>query len=290
LRRLRAKICAAFSYEEETLAERQLIRVEKKDGIVTLYIDRPEKRNAMNPQMHREMHKALSDLRFDPECRVLIITGVGESFSAGQDLKEYFYDLDEKQATVERQKIRAISNEWRNNILRLFPAPTIAAVNGWCFGGAFSIVCSCDIAIAADEATFGLSEINFRAIPGGMVTKNLTETLSLRNGLYYALTGKSFSGKRAAEIGLVTLSVPKARLMDEVYEHAELLKGKDPVALRHTKEAFKLSIRMDHEEAYNYATAKAMESIHEQGEGGMFHGIGGFMKGEFKPGLEHVKQ
>jgi trans-feruloyl-CoA hydratase/vanillin synthase len=271
------------------MAERPLIRYENKDGIVTLTIDRPEKRNAMNPTMHRQMHEALSKLRFDPEVRVLVITGVGDTFSAGQDLKEYFYELDSKSAAVERDKIRAISNEWRNHLLRLFPAPTIAAVNGWCFGGAFSIVCSCDIAIAAEEATFGLSEINFRAIPGGMVTKNITETLRPREGLYYALTGKSFSGKRAAEIGLVTMAVPKERLMAEVYEHAELLKAKDAIALRETKELFKISMRMDYEEAYNYASAKVAETNHLQGPEGMHGGIGGFMKGEFKPGLEHAK-
>lgn len=271
------------------MTERQLIRVENDDGIFTLYIDRPEKRNAMNPEMHRQMHRILSELRFDPKVRVLVITGVGESFCAGQDLKEYFYDLDEQQAAVERDKIRALSNEWRSHILRLFPAPTIAAINGWCFGGGFSIVCSCDIAIAAEEATFGLSEINFRGIPGGMVTKNLTETLRPREGLYYALTGKSFSGKRAAEIGLVTMAVPKERLMAEVYEHAELLKAKDAIALRETKETFKISMRMDHEEAYSYATAKGNESNFFQGRSGMHEGIGDFMHGKFKPGLEHVK-
>jgi len=273
------------------LAERPLIRYENVDGIVTLTIDRPEKRNAMNPEMHRQMHQALSTLRFDPEVRVLVITGVGESFCAGQDLKEYFYDFDQRQAKIEREQIRAISNDWRNHILRLFPAPTIAAVNGWCFGGAFSIVCACDIAIAAEEATFGLSEINFRSIPGGMVTKNITEMLRPREGLYYALTGKTFDGKRAVEIGLATLAVPKARLMAEVYEHAELLKGKDAIALRQVKETFKISARMDYEEAYNYATAKAAETNYQQGRSGnMYSEIGGFVKGEFKPGLGHKPQ
>jgi len=273
-----------------SVSDRPLIRVENNSGVVTLTIDRPEKRNAMNPEMHRQMHRTLSDLRFDPSVRVLVITGSGESFCAGQDLKEYFYDLDEQSAAVERDKIRAISNEWRNYLLRLLPVPTIAAVNGWCFGGGFSIVCSGDIAIAAEEATFGLSEINFRGIPGGMVTKNITEMLRPREGLYYALTGKSFSGKRAAEIGLVTMAVPKERLMAEVYEHAQLLAEKDPIALRETKETFKVSMQMNYEEAYSYATAKGYETNFFQGRGGMHEGIGSFMQGKFKPGLGHVKE
>ncbi len=273
-----------------SVSDRPLIRVENNGGVATLTIDRPEKRNAMNPDMHRQMHRALSDLRFDPAVRVLVITGSGESFCAGQDLKEYFYDLDEQSAALERDKIRAISNEWRNYLLRLLPVPTIAAVNGWCFGGGFSIVCACDIAIAAEEATFGLSEINFRGIPGGMVTKNITEMLRPREGLYYALTGKSFSGKRAAEIGLVTMAVPKERLMAEVYEHAQLLAEKDPIALRETKETFKVSMQMNYEEAYSYATAKGYETNYFQGRSGMHEGIGSFMQGKFKPGLGHVKE
>lgn len=270
------------------MPDRPLIRYENDDGIVTLTIDRPEKRNAMNPEMHRQMHAALTELRFDPSVRVLIVTGAGDSFCAGQDLKEYFYDFDERQAKIEREKSRALSHDWRSNLLRNFPAPTIAAINGWCFGGAFSIVCSCDIAIAADEATFGLSEINFRSIPGGMVTKDIVDMLRPREGLYYALTGKTFDGKRAAEIGLVTLSVPKAQLMTEVYEHARLLKGKDAIALRHTKETFKHSAAMDRDDAYNFATAKAAEGNYQQGkDGNMYAEIGGFIKGEFKPGLGH---
>ena len=271
-------------------SERQLIRVQNDDGIVTLTIDRPEKRNAMNPAMHYQMHKALSDLRFDPAVRVLVITGTGESFCAGQDLKEYFYDLDERQASIERDRVRAASNEWRSYILRLFPAPTIAAINGWCFGGGFSIVCSCDIAIAAEDATFGLSEINFRGIPGGMVTKNLTETLRPREGLFYALTGKTFSGTRAAEIGLINYAVPRERLMDEVYDIARVLREKDPIALRETKETYKISMQMDFEQAYSYATAKANENNLFQGRGGMHEGLGQFISGKFKPGLEAIKE
>jgi trans-feruloyl-CoA hydratase/vanillin synthase len=270
--------------------DRQLIRVEEDDGIFTLIIDRPEKRNAMNPAMLRQMHQILSELRFDPRVRVLVLTGVGESFSAGMDLKEMFYDMTEQQKTIERAKISAISQEARQ-ILRLFPAPTIAAVNGWCFGGAFSLVCPCDIAIAAEEATFGLSEINFRAIPGGMIMKFITETLRPREGLYYALTGKTFSGTRAAEIGLVTMAVPRERLAAEVREHAELLRGKDAIALRETKEAYKISMLMSYEEATNYALAKANQSNYFQGLGGMHEGIGDFVKDKkYKPGLEHVKR
>jgi len=266
----------------------KFIRVDEDDGIFTITFNRPEKRNAMNPGLHKEMHGLLTELRFDPKVRVLIITGAGESFCAGQDLKEYFYDMSEDDARLERERSRAISNEWRNHLLRLFHAPTIAMINGWCFGGAFSVVCSCDIAIAAEEATFGLSEINFKHFPGGMVTKNITETLRPREALYYSLTGEPFSGKRAHEIGLVTKAVPKAELAGAVRALAENLRGKDPVALRMCKDVFKINMQMNYEEAYWYASAKSDQATLLQrggwlkGEGG----IGGFLAGNYRPGLE----
>jgi trans-feruloyl-CoA hydratase/vanillin synthase len=270
------------------MADYKFIKVAEDDGIFTVTFNRPDKRNAMNPGLHLEMHKLLTELRFDPKVRVLIITGAGESFSAGQDLKEYFFELSESDARLERERIRAISNEWRNHLLRLFHAPTIAMVNGWCFGGAFSIVCACDIAIAAEEATFGLSEINFKHFPGGMVTKNITETLRPREALYYSMTGESFSGKRAHEIGLVTKAVPKAELAETVQTLAKSLRLKDPIALRMCKEVYKINMQMNYEEAYAYASAKSDQATLLQ-QGGWLKGdggIGGFLKGNYKPGLE----
>ena len=269
------------------MADYQFIKVAEDDGIFTITLNRPEKRNAMSPGLHREMHAILTELRFDPEVRVLIITGAGEAFCAGQDLKEYFFELSEDDARLERERSRALSNEWRNHLLRLFHAPTIAMVNGWCFGGAFSIVCSSDIAICADEATFGLSEINFKHFPGGMVTKNITETLRPRDALYYSLTGEPFDGKRAHEIGLVTKSVPKSELFGTVRVLAESLRAKDAVALRMCKDVFKINMQMNYEEAYWYASAKSDQATLLQkggwlkGEGG----IGGFVEGKFRPGL-----
>lgn len=265
------------------------LQLNRDDGIVTISLHRPEKRNAMNPVLHREMHALLSELRYDPEVRVLVLTGSPPAFCAGQDLKEYFYELAEDEARIQRERIRALSNEWRNYLLRLFPAPTIAAVNGWCFGGAFSLVCACDIAIAADDATFGLSEINFAHFPGGMVTKNITELLRPRDALYYALTGEPFDGNAAADAGLVTRAVPRDAFEGEVRRIAELLRSKDAIALREAKETFKIGRDMDYEEAYAFASAKSNEATLFQRGGWIEKGIGEFLGKKYRPGLEHVE-
>jgi trans-feruloyl-CoA hydratase/vanillin synthase len=266
----------------------QTILIEKNEGITTIRLNRPEKRNAMNPQMHRDMFDALSELEFDPETRLLVITGAGESFCAGQDLKQYFYELkDDRRA---REEIRRISHAWRHEKLRLFPKPTIAEINGWCFGGAFTVVASVDIAIAAKEATFGLSEINFGNIPGGLVTKVVQELMLPRQALYYILTGDPFDGERAEQIGLVTMSVPRAELHDKMLEVAGKLLQKNPLALRACKEAFKaVSPSVSYEDAWYWLSAKVDQLSYQQKGAWVEQGIGKFLSKEYRPGLGSVE-
>ena len=187
----------------------ETILVEKEDGITWLIINRPDKRNAMSPQLHLDMDDALDELSTDPETEVLVLTGAGEAFCAGQDIKLYFRGT-ERDPEV-RAKARRASNQWRWQKLSTFPKPTIAMVNGYCFGGGFTQVCACDFAVAADDATFGLSEVNWGILPGGIVSWNIVQTLNFRDGMYYAMTGDTFDGKKAKEIGFVNLSYPKAR-------------------------------------------------------------------------------
>lgn len=269
------------------MTDYKTILVEKQGGITTIRFNRPEKRNAMNPQLHRDMYQALTDLEFDPETRVLVITGSGESFCAGQDLKEYFYELKDDQRG--REEIRRLSHAWRHEKLRYFPRPTIAAINGWCFGGAFTVVASVDIAIAAEEATFGLSEINFGNIPGGLVTKVVQEIVQPRQALYYILTGDPFSGKRAEEIGLVTMAVPRADLDARVQDVANKLLAKNPAALRACKEAFKaVSPSVSYEDAWYWLSAKVDQLSYVQKNGWVEQGIGKFLRKEYQPGLGSV--
>ena len=92
---------------------------------------------------------------------------------------------------------------WQGAKLMSFAKPTIAMVNGWCFGGAFTPMASCDLAIAADEATFGVSEINWGILPGGNVTKVLSQLMGRRAALYVIMTGIPFDGRKAEAMGLV---------------------------------------------------------------------------------------
>src|SRR5262249_26507509 len=158
--------------EEKTMTTKkyETVLIEKQDGITWLIMNRPDKRNAMSPQLHLDMDDALAELAVDPQTQILVLTGAGEAFCAGQDIKLYFRANDD--APAARAKARHASNQWRWQRLSTFPQPTIAMVNGYCFGGGFTQVCACDFAIAADEALFGLSEVNWGILPGGIVSWN----------------------------------------------------------------------------------------------------------------------
>ena len=232
----------------------QTVKVEKEGGITWVILNRPEKRNAMSPQLHYDMLEAITELETDKETRVMVLTGAGESWCAGQDLREYFRALDNNPA--ERRKASWASQEWRWRRLFTFPKPTIAMVNGYCFGGAFTPLIACDFAIAAEDAVLGLSEINWGIFPGGLVSRVLVDAMCYRDAMYYIMTGDSFDGKKAAEMKLVNFAVPRAQLREETIKLAKKLMEKNPHALRAAKEVYKLCRTMDYSQAEDYMAAK----------------------------------
>jgi trans-feruloyl-CoA hydratase/vanillin synthase len=262
----------------------ETILLDRDGKVAILSFNRPQKKNAMNPKLHEEVTDALSRLRYDHGIAVLVITGEGDAFSSGMDLKEFFMDL--KSDPDEFERINDLSTEWRGRTIRHFPKPTIAMVNGYCFGGALTIVESCDLALAADEATFGLNEINYKNFPAGSVTRALVNILRPRDFLWYTLTGKPFSGREAAEMGLVNCSVPEAQLRSRTLEVAHGIAAKDPSALRAAKETYRFSIGLDWDTAMNYSSAKAAEHVMRQNDAFRREGITDFLDGKYRPGLE----
>lgn len=267
------------------VATYQTVLVEKDgNGITTVTLNRPEKRNAMNPTMHREMVQVLEELEVDPETKVLILTGAGDSWCAGQDLKEFFRDTDKN--PVLRRRASWDSQEWRWRRLWTFPCPTIAMVNGYCFGGAFTPLVACDFAIAAEDATFGLSEVNWGIFPGGLVSRVIAETLNYRDAMHYIMTGDPFDGRKAAEIKLINKAVPRERLRDETLELANKLLKKNPAALRAAKEVYKTCKNMDFWQAEEYMSAKSIALRATDPEKGRDQGITQFIdEKRYRPGM-----
>ena len=191
------------------------VDVKVDSGIAWVMFNRPEKRNAMSPTLNSEMIQVLETLELDADARVLVLTGAGDAWTAGMDLKEYFREVDAGPEILQ-EKIRRDACQWQWKLLRMYAKHTIAMVNGWCFGGGFSPLVACDLAIAADEAVFGLSEINWGILPGGNVTRAVAEVMNHRDSLYYIMTGETFGGQKARDMGLVNESVPLEQLESRV--------------------------------------------------------------------------
>jgi trans-feruloyl-CoA hydratase/vanillin synthase len=266
------------------------VLVEFEDGIAWVSLNRPEKRNAMNPALAYEMLEVLEALEIDDRAGVLVLTGTGEAFSAGMDLKDYFRATDGL-PTLERLRIYRVNAMWQWRLLAPYPKPTIAMVNGWCFGGAFTPLISCDLAIAAEDATFGLSEINWGIIPAGIVTKAVAQVMNQRDCLYYIMTGETFDGKRAKEIGLVNDAVPKDQLRERVRKLARTLLEKNPVVLSAAKQAYKQVRDMTWENAADYLAAKMDQTSFLDKDNGRAQGMKQFLDDKsFKPGLGAYKK
>jgi trans-feruloyl-CoA hydratase/vanillin synthase len=246
-------------------------------------LNRPEKKNAMNPTMHYEMRDILGQLSEEDETRVLILTGAGDAFCGGQDLKEFFADTHDK--PLEAEKVSKAAMDW-GDMLRMFPKPTVASVNGWTFGGGLRVMCACDLAIASEKAVFGLSEINFGIFPSGGSTKLPGELLSHRDFLYMALTGEQIDAVTADRWRLVNRVVPHDKLKEETLALAQKLAKKNPIAVRLAKEVFWASKEMPYTQCVAWELAKSAQLECLQKGEWVHKGIDKFVKGEYRPGFE----
>src|SRR5215468_1992441 len=268
----------------------QTVLVELEDGIAWVAMNRPEKRNCISPTLASEMLAVINALESDPRCQVLVLTGAGDSFCAGMDLKEFFRDNDHL-APNERAHIYRTNAAWQWRQFQFYPKPTIAMVNGWCFGGAFTPLVSCDLAIAAEEATFGLSEINWGIIPAGVVTKAVAQVMSQRDALYYIMTGETFDGRKAAAMNLVNEAVPRKDLRARTKSLAETLMGKNPTVLRAAKIAYRRVRDMSYDDASDYLMAKNDQARLLDPEQGREQGLKQFLDDKsYRPGLQGYRR
>jgi trans-feruloyl-CoA hydratase/vanillin synthase len=199
------------------------------------------------------------------------------------DLKEYFRETEAQGLAATRAAQRDAYGWWRR--LRWYQKPTIAMINGWCFGGGYGPLFGCDLAFAAEEAQFGLSEINWGILPGGGATKVATELMSFRRAMYHSLMGENIDGRTAAEWGLVNEALPLAKLRERVESVARTLLKKNPVALKATKDAIRRVGDMTYDNAEDFLI-RAQEAANSYDNEGRKEGIRQFIDDKsYKPGL-----
>jgi methylglutaconyl-CoA hydratase len=206
-------------------------------GIHTILLNRPEKRNALTPQLIDDLTQALEAAAANPHCRVIIITGAGSSFCAGLDL-EHLRTLStapsgtHAAAESDRADTERIATLLRT--LYCLPRPTIAAVNGPAIAGGMGIATLCDFTLAVPEAKFGYTEVRIGFVPA-VVSAFLRTQIGDKASRELLLTGRLFSAEEAHSLGLVTRVVPEPELLREARNLATRLLRNSPAAMEATK-------------------------------------------------------
>jgi feruloyl-CoA hydratase/lyase len=265
-------------------AEADTVSYVVKNNIAWVKFNRPEKRNCMSPKLNRQMLRVLDQLEYRDDVGVLVLSGEGDAWSAGMDLKEYFRETEVDGLAGTRKAQSEAYGWWKR--LRWYQKTTIAMVNGWCFGGGYGPLFACDLAFCADEASFGLSEINWGILPGGGATKVAVDLMPMRDAMYHALMGENLTGQQAAAARLVNESMPLAQLEARVTEVAEKLLEKNWVILKAAKDAVRRCTEMTYDNAEDFLIrAQEAANFHDK-TNGRKEGIKQFIDDKsFKPGL-----
>lgn len=219
--------------------ERRLI-VERREALMVLTINRPEKRNALDSRVSHEIAAALDELDESPELRVGILTGAGGNFSSGMDLKAFGAG---ERPVVEGRGLAGFAQ-------RPPRKPLIAAVEGYALAGGFEVVLSCDLVVAARDAVFGLPEVKRSLLAAGGGLIRLPRRIPYHLAMELGLTGESISAERAAEWGLVNRLTEPGGALDGALELAQSIAANGPVAVAAAKEVLAFAADYAEREAW----------------------------------------
>ncbi|MDR7463597.1 MAG: enoyl-CoA hydratase-related protein [Armatimonadota bacterium] len=225
------------------------IDYEKRGHVATVTLNRPDAMNALDPEMSRQLAEVWRDVRDDPQVWAAVVTGAGEkAFCAGADLKrlgEYYRDLTPFQRRQRGDHEPGLGGITRNLWVH---KPIVAAINGYCLAGGLELALACDLRVAADHATFALTEVRWGIIPGAGGTQRLPRLVPVGIALEMILTAQPISAQRAYEVGLVNRVVPLGELMPTALKLAETICANAPLAVRTAKEAVWRGLHLSLEE------------------------------------------
>lgn len=234
-----------------------LVELEPRENIALVTLNRPEARNAISPEVSQEMAAVLDEVEQDSSLRAVVLTGRGEVFCAGADLKVV--------ASGRANDIARGKGGFAGIVTREFPKPIIAAVNGPALAGGCEIVLSCDLVVAADTARFGIPEVKrgLMAAAGGLI--RLPKRVPLAIALELAMTGDPIDADRALALGLVNRVVPATEVVDAALALAQRIGENSPIAVRNSRQLVREAAELSEAEGWQ-RTLELMMPVFESGD------------------------
>lgn len=227
----------------------EFIAIDRHDHIAILRLNRPENLNSWNVRMRQDLRDAIQTMVEDDDLRVLILTGTGRAFSAGEDVRG-MGDSSAIGSKAFRRRVRLIHNVFDE--IEQMEIPVIAALNGVAAGGGLELALSCDFRFAADDARLGLPEGNVGLIPGSGGISRLVRLIGPSKAKRLIMTGEIITAERALNLGLVDEIHPTGELLEACLNFAELLAARAPLALGTAKLVINQCANVDMETGRNF--------------------------------------
>lgn len=227
----------------------EFIDISREGAIAVMRLNRPDNLNSWNQQMRDELRAAVAELVADDALRVLVITGTGRAFSAGEDVRGMKHLAD-----IGTRGFRRVARDIHNvfDEVEAMEVPVIAAINGVAAGGGMELALSCDFRFASDAAKMGFPENNVGLIPGSGGCSRLVRQVGLSGAKRMVMTGQMLPADRALAAGLVDEVVPAAQLMEHTMAFARVLAAKAPQALGLAKVVLNNCARVDPDTARHF--------------------------------------
>lgn len=216
------------------------LKFQKKDGIATIELYRPQKKNSLNAELRHELAECLAELAHDRAVKVVIVTGGEEIFCAGADISEIQGTTTGEAAYTHAREFQILFDK-----VEALPQPVIAAVSGYALGGGCELALACDFRFASNTACFGLPEIKIGAFPGGGGTQRLPRLVGGAKAKEMIFVGDPITAEEALAIGLVSKVTPKEKLMEEANSFAAKLAALPRLAMQASKMLINRSQELD---------------------------------------------
>lgn len=237
------------------------LRIENHGPRAEVVLLGPGRRNSMGPELFNELPRAMAQLDANDEVRVVLLRGEGTVFSTGLDLMSAFGELGPLVAgqpgPFERRNLLALIRRWQDAVTSVEKCrkPVVAAIDGWCLGGAIDLACACDVRIASDAAKFGVREVRMAIVADLGTLQRLPKIVGQGHARQLALTGDDFDSAHALRIGFVTETVESDRLVDHARALCDRIAGHPPRVVEGIKQVMNDCDGLSVEQGLRYVSA-----------------------------------